>query len=68
MEQGYTYTCNDFEVLAAEVHRLRAKILLDLDEAGTAPVAEQHYLAAISLMEQASINLKLAHYHQMQGR
>lgn len=53
--------------LAERLEKLRAECLFEGDVA-LPPMAEQHYLLAISAIEQAQRFAKLAHYNLMQGR
>lgn len=58
---------DDLEKAAARVLELRSSILADGDMAGASVMAEPHFLMVMSLLEQASLNLKLASYHQAQA-
>lgn len=55
------------EVLDSYAHcvaDLRCEWLFDTDAAGADPIAEQHYLAALSHMEAAQHSFSLAMLHQ----
>lgn len=58
---------NHLEEISEMVGDLRHDLLFSFDEAGMEAVAEQHFLAAISFLEQAQIQVKLAHIHQMRA-
>lgn len=59
------YNCNDIDKISSMVEELKDDLLFSFDDAGMAPIAEQHYLAGIAALEQAVRSFKLSHLHQM---
>ena len=57
--------CNDFGALAYEIAEFKIDMLFSYEEAGTSPIAMQHYLQALSYLELAGSVLRTAELHQM---
>lgn len=54
--------------LAPMIEQLRHRLLFDFDETGLEPVAEQHFLASIALLDTAQRHMTLANLSQMNAR
>jgi hypothetical protein len=57
----------DLQAVAVVVEKLRLSFLFEGDISGASVMAEPHFLIALSLLEQAALNFKLASYHQAQA-
>jgi hypothetical protein len=53
--------------LAGNVHSLRMSYLCDIEDAGADAEAEQYYLLALTMLEQAQRYLSIAAYKQSQA-
>ena len=61
------YNCTTIDEIAEKIEETRLDLLFQFEDAGMAPIAEQHYLAAIANLDQAVRSFKLSHLHQMKG-
>lgn len=61
------FTPQTLEHLGGKVEELYHHALFEVDTAGADVMAEQHYLIALSLIQQAERHFKLAQYAQSQG-
>ena len=61
------FNCNSLNKMAKYIEDIKGDFLFSFDEDGMAPISTQHYLVAISNLELAILNLKLAHFHQIKG-
>lgn len=63
-EQARPWTPETLEEIESKLEGLRRNMLCDLDTAGADPISEQHYMLALSSLEQTRIQIRLAKYHQ----
>ena len=63
-EPQVVFSPEAMEEAAGRVDKLRGELLFDIDAACAAPDAEQLFLLALTCLEQARANLKLAQYAQ----
>ena len=59
--------CNDLKKMSETISNLRIDLMFGFDDTSMEAIAEQHYLLALSALEQAHIQMKLAHIHQMRA-
>ena len=60
------FTPETLRSYARMVEDLRHGFMFDTDDAGASPLAEQHYLVAMSYLELAQRAFSIAEIHQMQ--
>lgn len=61
------WSCKDLNSMAQFMGKIKGDFLFGMDEDGMAPIATQHYLAALGHLELAIRSLKIAHFHQIKG-
>ena len=61
------YDCTQMDEIANLVCEIRENLLFEFDDAGIAPISEQHYLAGLASLELAVRSFKIAHLHQLKG-
>lgn len=66
-EDDLPFTPQTLEDLGGKTEELYHHALFEVDAAGADVMAEQHYLIALSLIQQAQRHFKLAQYAQSQG-
>lgn len=68
MQERYeisTFDPEDMASMAQGIESFRMSFLLDVDGDWMSPIAEQHFLLALSSLEQAQRFMRLANYFQM---
>ena len=61
------YCVHDFQKISDIISEIRDDLIFNFEAAGISPIAEQQFLVALSLLEQASRSIKIADYYQMKG-
>lgn len=58
------FTPETLRDLASQIEKMRFDMLMDMEDAGACPYAEQHYLVALGHLELAHRAMSLAHMSQ----
>ncbi len=61
------FTPENLQIIGDEVRDLRMRLLTEVEDCGADPMAEQHYLTALSYLELAVRSFRLAKMEQSRG-
>lgn len=65
IESDTQLDCRHLENIAKAIQDLREDLLFEYESAGMAPMAESQFMKALSFLELAEQEIRLANYHQI---